>query len=585
MVSLCTSLHSQKEDHNWIFNWSSIDSNAVDSEWMGSVLNFNTLPPTHYREPKITLDFFKTSAILSDSLGEISFYSNGQAIYGSDHEPILFGDTINYSPKWNLLATPNEFGEVKPLGFKISQLLNIIPWPEDDKRWMVLYQNYENVSDSINGYYELWKAEVVLNEEGLFEVVEKDVVVNDKLFRHGMLTACKHANGRDWWILQSNKDTLYKYLVDPVGINLDHIQILDHTIKRIRGQSKFSKDGSKFAYFAKRNNVTIAELFYSNFDRCSGHLDEILVRNYEANITTLNNGIEFSPDGTFLYVSERERILQFDTREDDFLNNPIVVGEWDGVLCDFGVIGTGNMFGIMQRGPDDRIYISGSEQCFYLHTIDKPNSEGLACGFNQRSIRLESFHEGTVPNLNTLRLGPLDGSFCDTLDLDNNPVSRYWYEQDIIDHQEIQFRDVSYFRPEEWSWTFGDGNSSSAKDPLHSYASNGVYEVCLTVSNENSSNTSCQMLQIGPVANLDVNRNYYISIFPNPVEDFTRLVFHDYLPEYSKIILYDTNGLKVFSSRVYQESMVDMSQLKSGVYFYEVLDGDTSLGSGKLVKL
>jgi len=113
-----------------------------------------------------------------------------------------------------------------------------------------------------------------------------------------------------------------------------------------------------------------------------------------------------------------------------------------------------------------------------------------------------------IPNFNTLRLGPLDGSPCDTLNLDNNPISRFWYEQDSTDHQEIQFRDVSYFRPEEWSWTFGDGNVSDEKNPLHSYATNGTYEVCLTVSNENSSNISCQQLQIGPVSNTNLERQY-----------------------------------------------------------------------------
>ena len=582
-------LWTQAEDHNWIFNWSTIDSNSVDSEWMGSVLSFNTLPPKHYRESTITLDFDKTNAIVSDSLGEILFYSNGQAIYGGNHSPIVNGDTINYSPKWDWLALPNEFGEVKPNGFRVSQLISIIPWPDDDERWMILYQNSENVSDSINGFYELWQAEVIINEDDLFEVVEKDKVVNNNLFRHGLVTACQHANGRDWWLLQSNKDTIYTYLIDPDGIKLDHLQIIDHNIGRSFGQSKFSNDGSQFAYFSIENqdlldNIFSADIFYSKFDRCSGYLDEIVVKNYESILSVLNNGIEFSSNGDFLYIAERERILQFDTREEDFLDNPIVVGEWDGFICDHWSIQDAK-FGLMQRGLDGKIYISGDRSCYYIHTIDNPNNEGLACNFNQRSIRLESFHIGTVPNFNTLRLGPLDGSPCDTLDLDNNPVSKFWYEQDNTDHQAIQFRDVSYFRPEEWSWTFGDGNTSGEMSPLHTYSANGIYEVCLTVSNENSSHTSCQELQIGPVANSNIGREYDISIFPNPVEDFTRLVFHDYLPEQSSIFLHDANGSKVFSSRVYQESMIDFTGLQKGVYFFEVIDGSTFLISGKIVKL
>ena len=578
----------QKEDHNWILNFSVLDSNAVNSEWTGSVINFNTLPPYFYQKPSITLDFIKTNAITSDSLGEIQFYSNGQSIFGPDHKPVINGDTINYSPKWDLLAVPNEFGDVKPLGYKIQQLLTIVPWPSYQDRWMVLYQNYENIMDS-TGYYELWQAEVVLNIDNALEVIEKDKVINDKIHRHGMLTACQHANGRDWWVLQSNKDTLYSFLIDPFGIQLDHVQILDFQIKRTFGQSKFSKDGSQFAYFGLPyqqvdDDYFTANIFYSKFNRCTGYLNNIETSSYETKLTVLNNGIEFSASGKFLYVSERERVLQFYTEQNSFLEHPVIVGQWDGFVCDhsseYDV-----QFGLMQRGPDNRIYISGDQQCYYMHVIENPDISGIECNFIQRSIRLESYHNGTVPNFNTLRLGPLDGSPCDTLGLDNNPVAKFWYQQDSTNHKEIQFRDVSYYRPEQWSWTFGDGDSSEEMSPLHNYDSNGVYQVCLTVSNENSSNTSCQELQIGPVSNQNIQHEYDINIFPNPVEDVTRLVFHDYLPERGTIVLYDASGKKVFSTRVYQECMIDMDSLNEGVYFYEILDVNTLLISGKLIKI
>lgn len=36
-----------------------------------------------------------------------------------------------------------------------------------------------------------------------------------------------------------------------------------------------------------------------------------------------------------------------------------------------------------------------------------------------------------------------------------------------------------------WSWTFGDGQSSTAQNPSHTYASGGTYQVCLTADNNN----------------------------------------------------------------------------------------------------
>ncbi len=47
----------------------------------------------------------------------------------------------------------------------------------------------------------------------------------------------------------------------------------------------------------------------------------------------------------------------------------------------------------------------------------------------------------------------------------------------------IQFRDSSRFQPESWLWNFGDGQTSSLKNPLHQYSSTGTYTVKLKVSN------------------------------------------------------------------------------------------------------
>ena len=88
---------------------------------------------------------------------------------------------------------------------------------------------------------------VIRNENGSLEIIEKDEVLNDKLFKGGALTACRHGNGRDWWMLQFNKDTVYHYLIDPTGINLDHLSILPFELRGTLGQSKFSPTGDKFA--------------------------------------------------------------------------------------------------------------------------------------------------------------------------------------------------------------------------------------------------------------------------------------------------------------------------------------------------
>ncbi|MCB0793128.1 MAG: PKD domain-containing protein [Flavobacteriales bacterium] len=53
----------------------------------------------------------------------------------------------------------------------------------------------------------------------------------------------------------------------------------------------------------------------------------------------------------------------------------------------------------------------------------------------------------------------------------------------------VQFTDLSLNLIDSWSWDFGDGTGSSDQDPLHVYANPGVYDVSLTVSNANGSDT------------------------------------------------------------------------------------------------
>jgi uncharacterized protein (TIGR02145 family) len=47
----------------------------------------------------------------------------------------------------------------------------------------------------------------------------------------------------------------------------------------------------------------------------------------------------------------------------------------------------------------------------------------------------------------------------------------------------VQFRDSSAGGPSNWFWDFGDGSTSTERDPIHQYTSDTVYDVFLRVSN------------------------------------------------------------------------------------------------------
>ncbi|MEI7856202.1 MAG: PKD domain-containing protein [Methanomicrobiales archaeon] len=54
----------------------------------------------------------------------------------------------------------------------------------------------------------------------------------------------------------------------------------------------------------------------------------------------------------------------------------------------------------------------------------------------------------------------------------------------------VQFKDLSTNNPTKWSWTFGDGTTSSEQNPRHIYPQEGAYDVRLTASNDFGSDTA-----------------------------------------------------------------------------------------------
>ncbi len=60
----------------------------------------------------------------------------------------------------------------------------------------------------------------------------------------------------------------------------------------------------------------------------------------------------------------------------------------------------------------------------------------------------------------------------------------------------VSFTDLSTGSPTGWSWTFGDGGSSSAQNPGHTYTAAGDYTVNLTVSNSAGSDGETKVAYI-----------------------------------------------------------------------------------------
>ncbi|MBL7797935.1 MAG: PKD domain-containing protein [Saprospiraceae bacterium] len=261
-----------------------------------------------------------------------------------------------------------------------------------------------------------------------------------------------------------------------------------------------------------------------------------------------------------------------------------VVAVYDGFKDPFSTT-----FYMLQLAPDGKIYGSATNGTQYLHVIHNPDVAGTDCQYQQHGIRLLKYNDFSLPNFPNYRLGPLDGSPCDTLGIDNEPQAWYRYEQDTLDALDVEFRDLSYYEPATWAWDFGDGSPmNSTRHPQHQYAQPGAYQACLTVSNQYGSDTHCKTLYLGVTAQDNPVLLAQVQVWPNPFRERFAVAVSSPLLGGSRgaLRLYDAAGRLVLEQRlVFGVNEIEAAALPAGLYFWEVLAGGERVKIGKTIKI
>ena len=71
--------------------------------------------------------------------------------------------------------------------------------------------------------------------------------------------------------------------------------------------------------------------------------------------------------------------------------------------------------------------------------------------------------------------------------------------------QTVSFSDLSTGSPTSWLWEFGDGGTSTLRNPTHAFAAAGSYSVRLTAANASGSSSKVRSVAVGAVAAPVVN--------------------------------------------------------------------------------
>jgi len=133
----------------------------------------------------------------------------------------------------------------------------------------------------------------------------------------------------------------------------------------------------------------------------------------------------------------------------------------------------------------------------------------------------------------------------------------------------------------EYLWDFGDGNTSTEFEPVHTYTADGGKYVYLTVTALNSTNDSCEST-FGPMkietkrcsqggGHSDTIIATDIDLFPNPNSGIFTLSFNNYV-ESCEVDVYDVLGKIIYHKIMGNGKVfpVDISSCASGVYLVKV---------------
>lgn len=381
---------------------------------------------------------------ISNSNGDLLFYTNGETIWNKNHQIMDNGNDLA--------------GEIDN-----SQSSLIIPKPGDPNIYYVITTRKQRSSKLLitaGIYY----SEVEFSSSNpLGRVTTKNRLLRNTASER--VTAVHHANGNDIWLITfGNKNSLpsspintfMSYKIDNTGINTIPVVSEQEETTTSLGYMKASPNGKHIAIaeyqlfvYVYDFNSTTAEITYRKKVSSSPQIF-VFGKNY---------GIEFSQDSKVLYFScdggGKSYVYQF------FFLDTVISIKTRTLLVESAKYN----FRALQLASNGRIYIAKTvnennsiKPSQFLGEITFPETQGHDANLIENAIDLggKKSNDG-LPNF-------IQSYFRNRIDVQNGCVS------DSFDFSVDSFLPVNSI-----AWDFGDGNTSNAINPNHTYNLPGKY--------------------------------------------------------------------------------------------------------------
>ena len=395
-----SSLIAQKHDFNWMIGRG--DFTLTEENENGLLLDFNNqqVQANIFEKDQV---LFLTVLSYSNADGEFQLYSDGCAFYNEQGALLQNGDAINDADRC-----------INGLNAGYTAEQGMIALPTSDEDIVAVFYNEEYIVDDALGVRIEVRLHRALIDLANDLVLSKKETVLDTLGGN-ILSATKHANGQDWWIInQDYFSNEYKCLLVSEGEVLDTLStfIGNPIVAPGTSQSNFSPDGK---YFARYSPSDALQIF--SFDRSTGLLNDPQLINIPSTLTSTldSGGLSFSGSSRFLYVNEALAIWQLDMHAEDIAASMVKVADREVFFAGEGIFPPTSLiptfFFRQALAPDCRIYIASRSGVDRIYVIMEPELKGEACNVVQ-NIQLPIWNLGTIPHYPNYRLDT--APFCDS---------------------------------------------------------------------------------------------------------------------------------------------------------------------------
>jgi len=435
---ICINISAQREADNWYFgNKAGINFKNPRTE----ILNDGELNTP------------AGCSSISDSNGNLLFYTNGRTVFNKNHEIMENGDG---------LATTIEN----------TQTSIIIPKPGSDE---IFYIFSTKTTPSINPILNegIFLSEIeISSRHPLGKVLSKTQSIRESASER--ITAVHHIDGKSIWVIifgpisriaGTPTNTFSVFKIDENGLNTPLVTNHLETVSKA-GAMKVSPDGKYIAIADNDNNNERILLYDFNNDTGEINFKKEIKSSVPFGCCT-PYGLAFSADSEMLFISSSPLLFQYFLNTNPFPNDPLFSG-----LLLVGNIQQHNL-GSLQLASNGKIYAGLYEDNVVVNkigVINNPEEIGTAINFENLSVDLQmGASTKGLPNF----------------------IQSYFRNRIITENQCVfepfNFTIDTYAPITNILWDFGDGNTSSEIAPNHTYTTSGNYLVSALVTINNKS--------------------------------------------------------------------------------------------------